>query len=202
MKKIISRRLASIVFMGALSWGLISCNKNQNDKIDQKNVSENSLLATCAPIPDSLQVPSGNKFISEAFARGVQIYEVKRSAADPNTFEWVNIAPFATLYERPDFTKPVINHFAGPTWEFIKGRDKGESVVAKKIKGATIESSAIQWLLLEAVDDLSSPGNRVTFVQRICTEGGLAPDIIPTEANLGQLDSIPYHARYRFYEKE
>jgi hypothetical protein len=208
MKKMIINRLACLVFATVILWSLTSCDKNQtagqsqDERFSISNNSTASLMTTCAPIPDSLRVPDGNKLMLETFAEGVQIYEVKRSTSDPNAFVWVNIAPFAKLFDKQDLTKQVINHFAGPTWQFIKGRDKGESVVARKTQGVTVDATAIQWLLLETIDDLSSPDNRVTFVQRICTEGGLAPESIPTEADLGKLDSIPYHASYLFYEKE
>jgi hypothetical protein len=138
----------------------------------------------------------------QTFAKGVQIYQVKRSTTDPNVFLWVNIAPLATLYAKPDFVDPVINHFAGPTWEFIKGPENGEKVVATKVSGITPDATAIQWLLLKAVDSLSTPDNKVTFVQRICTKGGLAPTTGADEAHLGQIDSIPYTASYLFYVKD
>ena len=84
-------------------------------------------------------------------------------------------------------------------WQFIKGQFKDEKVVAKKVKGSTQDATAIQWLLLQAVDDLSTPHNPVSFVQRICTHGGLAPATPPTQ--VGQLDSIPYTASYLFYTR-
>ncbi len=189
---------------------MTSCQKEQNAGFKtssdaQSNINSNPNAipepSLCSPIPDILNVQEGNRFFLQTFARGVQIYEVKRSATDPNVFSWVNIAPFATLYAKPDFKDPLINHFAGPTWEFIKGPDKGERVVARKLQGVTQDLTAIQWLLLQAVDSLSTPGNKVTFVQRICTHGGLAPTTIADEAHLGQLDSIPYTASYLFYTK-
>jgi hypothetical protein len=68
----------------------------------------------------------------QTFARGVQIYEVQRSASDPSTLVWVNIAPLAELYTKPNFVDQIIHHFAGPSWQFIKGQFKDEKVVAKK----------------------------------------------------------------------
>ena len=68
--------------------------------------------------------------------------------------------------------------------------------------GVTPDPTAIQWLLLKAIDSLSTPDNKITFVQRICTVGGLAPATGADEAHLGQLDSIPYKASYLFYVKE
>jgi hypothetical protein len=81
----------------------------------------------------------------------------------------VNIAPLATLFEKPDFTHPIASHFMGPTWVLTKGPDKGQRVV-----GITVDATAIQWLLLQAVDSLSSANNTITFVQRLSTVAGLA----------------------------
>src|SRR5207237_4044105 len=129
------------------------------------------------------------------------IYQVKRSATNPDVFSWVNIAPSATLYINPNFTNSVINHFAGPSWQFIKGPEKGEKVVATKLQGITRDATAIQWLLLKAVDSLSSPNNKITFIQRICTVGGLGPTTGADEAHLVALDCVPYTASYLLYAK-
>ena len=207
MKRTVSKNFYGFVFIASFALVLTSCQKEQDAGL-KSSIVEKSTHANgkepflCSPIPDDLNVPTGNKLLMQTFARGVQIYEVKRSATDPNAFSWVNIAPFATLYARPEFVDAVIDHFAGPSWEFIKGPHKGERVVATKVQGVTQNLTAIQWLLLKAVDSLSSPDNKVTFVQRICTQGGLAPTTVADEAHLGQLDSIPYTASYLLYTKE
>lgn len=211
MKKTLGRKMLGLILMAGFALVLTSCRKEQNvgkmNSIEAE--AENGLgnaygqtdISTCAPIPEILNVPEGNKLVLQTFAKGVQIYEVKRKATDPNAFEWVNIAPSATLYAKPEFVNPLIDHFAGPSWQFIKGPEKGETVVATRSQGITVDQTAIQWLLLEAVKDRSTPDNKITFVQRICTVGGLAPTTVPSEANLGQIDSTPYTASYLFYEK-
>jgi hypothetical protein len=208
MKKTVRKIIGTLVVAITLALVITSCQKDQNtgkynSGADGSLNYGNSALQfpTCAPIPDSLKVPEGNSLVLQTFGRGVQIYQVKRSATDPNVFSWVNIAPSATLYTNPNFTNPVINHFAGPSWQFIKGPEKGEKVVATKVKGITKDPTAIQWLLLKAVDSLSTLHNKITFIQRICTVGGLAPTTGADEAHLGDLDSIPYTASYLFYAK-
>jgi hypothetical protein len=211
MKKTIGRRMFRLMLITSFALAIASCKKEQNvGKMDSlKSEAQESLgdpfgkadFATCAPIPDILNVPEGNKLVLQTFAKGVQIYQVRRKTNEPNVFEWVNIAPAATLYAKPEFVNPLIDHFAGPSWQFIKGPEKGETVVATRSQGITVDQTAIQWLLLKAVDSLSTPNNKITFVQRICTVGGLAPKTEPNEAILGQIDSIPYTASYLFYEK-
>lgn len=211
MKKTISKIIGGFMLTATFAILITSCQKEQGvrfkssdaaqNQTNSGGLNENPEFSTCAPIPEILNVEEGNKLVLQTFAKGVQIYEVQRSATDPTSFSWVNIAPLATLYTRPDFVNPVINHFAGPSWEFIKGPEKGEKVVAAKVQGVTLDQSAIQWLLLKAVNDRSTPDNKITFIQRICTQGGLAPTSIADEAHLGQRDSIPYTASYLFYEK-
>jgi hypothetical protein len=205
MKRTIRKNVYGLVLMASFVLALASCQKENSAAFTKSNdvlgskAHANAIPELCSPIPDSLRVPDGNRFFLQTFARGVQIYEVQHSQTDPNTLVWVNIAPLATLYLKPNFVDPVIHHFAGPSWQFLKGPFKDEKVVAKKVKGVTQDANSIQWLLLQTIDDLSTPGNPVSFVQRICTHGGLAPTTAPTQ--LGQLDSIPYTASYLFYTR-
>jgi len=205
MKKTISKNINGFMLIAGFALLMTGCRKEQNasfetnlSKAQETNSGEaNVMPAVCGTIPDSLQVPEGNKFLLQAYAKGVQIYQVKRSATDPNVFLWVNIAPSATLYARPDFTNQLAIHYAGPSWEFTKGAYKGQKVVGTKLKQVTQDVTAISWLLLKAVDSLSSANNKVSYIQRICTTGGLPPTTPPVD--LGKLDSIPYTASYLFY---
>ena len=212
MKKTVRKKISGWMLVATLALVIPSCQKEQN--VSKTNpgqtlfnpslndVNQNLVPFVCTgSIPQILNIPEGNKLVLQTFAKGVQIYEVRRSATNPNVFSWVNIAPLADLYLHPDFTDQIIHHFAGPSWEFIKGPEKGEKVVAARLQGITQDQSAIQWLSLKTVDSLSTPGNKITFVQRICTVGGLAPTTGADEAHLGALDSIPYQASYLFYTK-
>lgn len=189
---------------------MTSCSKEQNKSLQTVNAmlpsgdmaTASSEYSNCGPIPQDLEPPAENKLALQAYATGVQIYQVRRSTIDPNLIQWVNIAPSATLYAKPDFTNQLATHYAGPTWEFSAGRFKNDKVVGSKLKGIIVDPTAIPWLLLKAVDSLSSPGNKITYIQRICTAGGLPPSTPATESNLGALDSIPYTASYRFYIKD
>ena len=181
---------------------LASCSKEQNASVTNGLTASDPTIASKInnEIPDSLKVPEGNRLVDDGYATGFQIYQVKRSSTDPNIFSWVNIAPLATLFQKPDFTNQMSLHFAGPTWLLTKGPNKGQRIVGKRIQGITVDATAIQWLLLQAVDELSSADNTITYVQRLSTVGGLAPTTGADEAHLGKLDSIPYTAHYLFYE--
>jgi Protein of unknown function (DUF3455) len=126
--------------------------------------------------------------------RGVQIYDCRPSAADPNVFAWTFREPAAVLYGHG--RHPVGIHFRGPTFESFDG----SSVVgALQASVPAPHPGAIPWLLLRAV---SNQGDgvlaEVDYIQRIKTRGGVAP----TGACDPEQDStlaVPYRALYLFY---
>ena len=202
MKKTSSKIISAIMIIATFALAITSCQKTQNTPLTS-NLSEVDAISAASrctdTIPVILQVPEGNRLATHAYATGVQIYQVQRSITDPNVFLWVFIAPSATLYARADYTTQIGIHYAGPTWELTKGPHKGEKIVGAKLQAVTEDVTAIPWLLLKAVDSLSSVNNKVTYIQRLCTEGGLAPTTGADEEHLSQLDSIPYAATYLFY---
>jgi hypothetical protein len=209
MKKSFSEMLRGILIIVMGSVVIESCTKEQNRApqagnatVPSQTANASTVFSNCGPIPEDLQPPAGNKLLMQAYATGVQIYQSRRSTVDPNVIQWVNIAPAASLYAKPDFTNQVAVHYAGPTWEFSKGPFKDDKVVGTKWKAVIVDPTAIPWLLLKAVDSLSSPGNKITYIQRICTTGGLPPSTPATDSNLGTLDSVAYTASYLFYVKD
>ena|SRR5580765_316528 len=147
---------------------------------------EPNLSADCA----SLEVSDTNKVAMVAFAVGAQIYQWNGSA-------WVFVAPAAILYANEDFDGEVATHYVGPTWE----SNSGSKVVGQRIAGCTPDPTAIPWLLLKAVST-QGPGifQRVTYIQRVSTVGGLAPSTPGTV--VGQLAQVPYSAQYVFYRAQ
>ncbi|MCK6690621.1 MAG: DUF3455 domain-containing protein [Thermoanaerobaculia bacterium] len=209
MKMTITKIIGSFMLSAGLAFALTSCQKDLNTGFENHLTEQQSAAGTdrsqpigCeSEIPAILNVPEGNKLAYRTYATGVQIYEVRRSASNPNVFVWVNTAPAADLYIQPNYNNLVGIHYGGPSWEFIQGPYKGEKTVAARLQGVTVDPAAIPWLLLKVNAGLSSPGNQVTYIQRVCTTGGLAPAIIPNESNLGQVEEVPYTATYLFYEK-
>lgn len=135
---------------------------------------------------EELQVPKGNKFAFGAYAEGVQIYRWDGKS-------WVFVAPEAVLYHNKHV---VAIHYAGPTWE----SESGSKVVGAVLNRVTPDPDSIPWLLLEAASN-EGPGifNRVTYIQRVNTEGGKAP--AGPGAFVGEVARVPYTADYLFYRK-
>jgi len=167
-------------------------------------ISALSLLALTAPamaqsggdhqLPDvgaceNIEAPTGNAVASHVYATGVQIYRWDGNA-------WVFVAPKAVLYSDQARTDIVGIHYAGPTWESFNGM----KVVGRVVERCTADTTAIPWLLLEAVHD-GKPDlfDRVTFIQRVNTVGGKAPTT--PGAFRGQTQRIPYTADYYFYHE-
>jgi hypothetical protein len=153
---------------------------------------DDALSSGCAPtVPPALAVPEGNKLAFHLDAIGVQIYGCQATATGP---AWVFSAPEARLLNHGGHV--VGTHYAGPTWE---AKD-GSKVVGARVAGATVDPTAIPWLLLSAA---SHEGNGrmqdVTFIQRLDTAGGLAPSTGCDADHVGAVVRVDYAATYFFY---
>jgi hypothetical protein len=139
-------------------------------------------------VPETIEVPAGNKVHFHGFGVGVQIYTWNGST-------WGTAVPEATLFD--DEGNVVAIHFAGPTWESKSG---SKVVGALPPKAVTVDPNAIPWLLLSA-KSAEGPGifAHTTFIQRVNTEGGKAPST--DGAFVGQVTRVPYTADYFFYRK-
>jgi hypothetical protein len=152
-------------------------------------------------VPDSLQVGVGYRVSFHAYAVGVQIYTATPSAADPTKLVWTFTAPEAVLYDADGDIVGIHYAYAGPTrpaWE----SQSGSLVVGSRIVPPVIvNSNAIPWLLLQAVQ-ADGPGiyKSTTYIQRVNTTGGLAPSAPPAQA--GEEARVPYTAEYYFYREE
>jgi hypothetical protein len=147
-------------------------------------------------VPDNLKAPAGEKVILVGHATGVQIYVCKAKADDPSKFEWSFKVPEADLTD--SHGKKIIHHFAGPTWK----HNDGSEVVGKKVAGADApKPDAVPWLLLTAASHTGTGVlSRVTSIQRIHTEGGVAPSANTCDASAnGKEARIAYKADYYFY---
>lgn len=148
-------------------------------------------------VPESLKAPAGGQVILAAHATGVQIY-VCQAGADQK-YGWVLKAPEAEL---TDLTgKKIVHHFAGPTWKHVDGSEVKGKVVAKQ---DAPKPDAIPWLLLAAASHTGDGIlSHVTSIQRIHTEGGLAPAANTCDASAnGKESRSVYAADYYFYAPE
>lgn len=143
-----------------------------------------------SPLCDRVQVQFGNKVAFHVYALGVQIYRW-------NGVSWDFVAPSARLFADPEYHGEVGIHYAGPTWE----SNSGGKVVAARLEGCAPDPTAIAWLLLQQVST-EGPGifDRVTFIQRVNTAGGLPPTA--PGPFIGAEEEVPYTAEYYFYRAQ
>jgi hypothetical protein len=147
-------------------------------------------------VPERIDVEDGNKVFLVGHAVGVQIYRCNVGAIGSS---WGLVAPRADLYG--DNGQVIVKHYGGPTWQ---AKD-GSKVLASRVDGVIMDETAIPWLLLKADSKTAgSDGDRLTgttFIQRVATTGGLAPD--PSTCDSETADDvveIPYTADYYFWK--
>ena len=149
-----------------------------------------------AEAPADPPAPDGQVVLFKVHAEGVQVYECKVVNPDARAlrYQWVLTGPDAVLSD--DKGAKAGKHYAGPTWE---GSDGSKVIADKKPVENTPKPPAVPWLLLKA---LSHEGDgkfsKVTFIRRVDTEGGAAPDA-PDAAYQGTELRVPYKATYIFY---
>src|SRR5260221_13191447 len=130
-------------------------------------------------------------------AQGVQVYECRTRANDPNAYGWSFVAPEATLTEGG---ATVGRHFAGPTWESSSDRSSAKGAVRERQDGG---AGNIPWLLLAATPNgADGKMGGVTSVLRANTKGGVEPKEACAASNAGQEARVPYTADYYFYKRK
>lgn len=143
-------------------------------------------------IPADLKVPDGNALLLQAYGKGVQIYTCPATATTA-------AKPHAILLGADrDEGDLVAIHYAGPTWEATDG---SKVVGAKVASVPSPDPDGVDWLLLTAK---SHEGvgrfSKVTYIQRLDTDGGKAP-----AQGCGQDQTevlVEYSAQYLFYAAE
>ena len=148
-------------------------------------------------VPDRITVDDGHKPYLITHAEGVQIYTCGATAS--GGYAWGPSTPRADLFDGEG--KTIGRHYGGPSWET---RD-GSRVTAARVDSVTVEPTAIPWLLLKATPVPGTEGDRLdatTFIQRVATEGGLAPAAGEcTAASAGTVREVPYEADYVFWKR-
>lgn len=157
-----------------------------------------SVVAACAAPPPSVPVALDpgvdQRALMQLSATGVQVYEC-RADGGAGTVSWTLVAPQARLL---DPTGRVVGHHgAGPSWVATDGSRVVGTVQARV--DAPVAAS-IPWLLLRT-RSTGGPGafEQVTSIQRLDTEGGVAPASGCTPGSLGAQAHVPYRAVYQLY---
>jgi len=151
-------------------------------------------IAAPADVPAALQ-PAGQEPFLQVHASGVQLYECAAPADAPAAWAWQFKGPEATLTDAGGTV--VGRHFGGPSW----ASNDGTTVVGKVAASApSPERGSIPWLLL-TIKSRDGGGllAATSSVQRIDTQGGVAPAAPCGAANAHQVERVGYTATYVFW---
>jgi hypothetical protein len=183
-----SNRIATLIASALL---FTACGAPPPLEVGVATSAVNAIDLCPSAVPPQLAPPAGQELKAAYEASGSQIYICTANG-------WTFKAPQANLLSVDG--QIVGTHFAGPTWKF----HDGSSVVGMKLAGASVDATAIPWLLLKAISTTDSPDGDgrfadITYVQRLSTGGGLAPTSGCDASTVGQQIGVPYTADYFFY---
>lgn len=143
-------------------------------------------------LPATVQVPAGQRIAMETVGAGDITYECRAKKDMPSAFEWVFVGPDAKLMDR---SGKVVGRYYGPpaTWE----SNDGSKVTATQLAVAPASAGNIPLQLVKANPAMGMGAMQgVTYIQRVATQGGVAPAVACTATNAGQKQVVKYQADY------
>jgi hypothetical protein len=173
---------------------------------------------TPPPVPADIEVDAPNVAFLLGRATGTQNYECQ-PVDSVGRVDWVLFTPQATLFD--DLDEQIITHFFSPNpleggtvvraaWQ--DSRDTSTvwgRVIASSSDPNFVKAGAIAWLLIDVENTGTQAGptggtalTGTTFIQRLNTEGGVAPSTgCDRPTDVGKKAFVPYKADYFFFTK-
>ncbi len=156
----------------------------------------NKPMYSQAMLPAAVQVPTGNTVAMETTGVGEITYQCSAKKDMAGQFEWVFVGPDAALMDRSGKT---VGKYYGPpaTWESMDG----SKLTATQLAVAPAGTGNIPSQLVKANPAMGSGMmNGVTYIQRVATKGGVAPDEPCSDKIIGSKRVVKYSADYIFYK--
>ena len=153
-----------------------------------------SVHAQSMDVPAAVQVPAGQKAAMTWTGTGMLTYECRADADNATRFEWVFAGPDAKLADAGSM-QAVGRYYAGPTWE----ANDGSRITGKQVAVAPATAGNIPFQLVKAEGGTGAMKD-VTYIQRVNTRGGVAPQLPCDAATRGNKATVPYAADYVFYK--
>lgn len=149
-----------------------------------------------ASLPATVQVPAGNKVAMETVGVGEITYECRAKTGAAGQFEWVFVGPDAKLLDRSG--KQVGKYYGPPaTWEAMDG----SRLTAVQLAVAPHTMGNIPLQLVKGNPAMGSGAMQgVTYIQRVATQGGVAPSTPCAAGNMNAKQIVKYQADYIFYK--
>lgn len=147
-------------------------------------------------LPATVMVPAGHKVAMETVGAGNITYECRAKKDMADQFEWVFVGPDAKLMDRAG--KQIGRYYGPPaTWENMDG----SKVTATQVAVAPAGPGNIPLQLVKANPAMGMGAMQgVGYIQRVATQGGVAPSAACAAANLGQKQTVTYQADYIFWK--
>lgn len=148
-----------------------------------------------AAVPESIQVPEGNKIALETVGVGEITYECRAKANAASEMEWFFVGPKAVLNDRKG--KQVGTYYGPPaTWE----ASDGSKVTGTQLAVAPSSAGNLPYQLVKANPAEGKGAMKgVTFIQRVALKGGVAPAKACTAEHKGMKEVVKYQADYIFW---
>jgi Protein of unknown function (DUF3455) len=152
-----------------------------------------------ATLPDAVKVPAGHRVVMETVGVGEITYECRAKAATADTasaYEWVFVGPKAVLNDRSG--KKVGTYYGPPaTWESMDG----SKLTGAQLAVAPAMAGSIPYQLVKANPAMGAGAMvGVSHIQRVATQGGVAPAMPCGMASVGSKQVVNYQADYIFYK--
>lgn len=146
-------------------------------------------------LPDAVKVPMGNTVAMHTMAAGEITYECRAVKDKPDQFDWAFVGPDAGL---TDGSGKRVGKYYGPpaTWESLDG----SKVTGAQVAVAPASAGAIPLQLVKA-NPVTGMGSMqgTTYIQRVNTQGGVAPMTRCSATTVGQKQVVTYKADYIFW---
>jgi hypothetical protein len=147
-------------------------------------------------LPDAVKVPAGHVVAMETVGVGDITYECRAKANAAGAFEWAFVGPLADLKNR-DGVK-VGTYFGPPaTWALMDGaKITGTQVAVAPLGAGNIPAQLVKANPATGAGALAG----VSFIQRVATQGGVAPASLCDSTRLGTKEVVKYQADYVFWK--
>jgi Protein of unknown function (DUF3455) len=148
-----------------------------------------------ANLPDAIKVPAGHKVAMETIGVGEITYECRQKQGAAGQFEWVFVGPSAELNDRAG--KAVGKYYGPPaTWE---AKDSSK-LTGAQLAVAPAGTGNIPLQLVKANPVVGQGAmSGMTYVQRVATQGGVAPAAACASDTQGRKEVVRYQADYIFW---
>ena len=151
-----------------------------------------------AALPASVQVPAGHAVAWETVGVGSITYQCDAKRDMANQFEWRFVGPDAKLNDRQG--KQVGKYYGPPaTWESMDG----SKLTGVQVAISPSNAGNIPLQLVKANPAMGNGNmNGVSYIQRVATQGGVAPMISCDMGAVGRRQVVNYQADYIFYKPQ